>query len=133
MEDTPEQRFDRAAAEAQFVARRVRRLLEEKYPVRGADGSMRPVEPEDIVILMRSPASRMAVFSAALEREGIPCDGGESEDFFAAMEIAVVLSLLEVVDNPRQDVPLIAVLRSPLVGMSADRLAAIRAVQQEGA
>ena len=132
VEDTPEQRFDRAAAEAQFVARRVRRLLEEKYPVRGADGSMRPVEPEDIVILMRSPASRMAVFSAALEREGIPCDGGESEDFFAAMEIAVVLSLLEVVDNPRQDVPLIAVLRSPLVGMSADRLAAIRAVQQEG-
>ena len=84
------------------------------------------------MILMRSPASRMAVFSAALEREGIPCDGGESEDFFAAMEIAVVLSLLEVVDNPRQDVPLIAVLRSPLVGMSADRLAAIRAVQQEG-
>ena len=41
----------------------------------------------------------------------VPCDGGESEDFFAAMEIAVVLSLLEVVDNPRQDVPLIAVLR----------------------
>ena len=132
VEDTPEQRFDRAAAEAQFVARRVRRLLEEKYPVRGADGSMRPVEPEDIVILMRSPASRMAVFSAALEREGIPCDGGESEDFFAAMEIAVVLSLLEVVDNPRQDVPLIAVLRSPLVGMSADRLAEIRALQPEG-
>ena len=44
----------------------------------------------------------------------------------------MVLSLLEVVDNPRQDVPLIAVLRSPLVGMSADRLAEIQAVQREG-
>lgn len=132
VEDTPEQRFDRAEAEARFTARRIRRLLDGKFPVRGADGALRPVEPEDIVILMRSPASRLASFTAALEREGIPCDGGESDDFFSAMEVAVVLSLLEIIDNPRQDVPLIAVLRSPLVGMSADRLAEIRALQSEG-
>ncbi len=132
VEDTPEQRFDRAEAEARFTARRIRQLLDEGFPVRGGDGGLRPVEPEDIVILMRSPSARLAVFTAALEREGIPCDGGESEDFFSAMEIAVVLSLLEIVDNPRQDVPLIAVLRSPLVGMSADRLAEIRALQPEG-
>ena len=132
VEDTPEQRFDRAEAEARFTARRIRQLLDGDFPVRGGDGELRPVEPEDIVILMRSPSARLAVFTAALEREGIPCDGGESEDFFSAMEIAVVLSLLEIVDNPRQDVPLIAVLRSPLVGMSADRLAEIRALQPEG-
>ncbi len=132
VEDTPEQRFDRAEAEARFTARRIRQLLDGGFPVRGGDGGLRPVEPEDIVILMRSPSARLAVFTAALEREGIPCDGGESEDFFSAMEIAVVLSLLEIVDNPRQDVPLIAVLRSPLVGMSADRLAEIRALQPEG-
>ena len=132
IEDTPEERFDRAETEARFVARRIRQLLEEKFPVRGADGQLRPVEPEDIVILMRSPSTRLTTFAAALEREGIPCDGGESDDFFSAMEVAVLLSLLEVVDNPRQDVPLIAVLRSPLVGMSADRLAQIRALQPEG-
>ena len=132
VEDTSEQRFDRAEAEARFVARRIRRLLDEKFPVRGADGQLRPVEPEDIVVLMRSPSARLAGLTAALEREGIPCDGGESDDFFSAMEVAVVLSLLEIVDNPRQDVPLIAVLRSPLVGMSADRLAEIRALQPEG-
>ena len=132
VEDTPEQRFDRAEAEARFTARRIRQLLDGGFPVRGGDGELRPVEPEDIVILMRSPSARLAVFTAALEREGIPCDGGESEDFFSAMEIAVVLSLLEIVDNPRQDVPLIAVLRSPLVGMSANRLAEIRALQPEG-
>ena len=132
VEDTPEQRFDRAEAEARFTARRIRQLLDGGFPIRGGDGELRPVEPEDIVILMRSPSARLAVFTAALEWEGIPCDGGESEDFFSAMEIAVVLSLLEIVDNPRQDVPLIAVLRSPLVGMSADRLAEIRALQPEG-
>lgn len=132
VEDTPEQRFDRAEAEARFVAKRIRCMLDEGFTVRGEDGTMRPAAPEDIVILMRSPSARQTVFAAALAREGIPCDGGESEDFFSAMEVAVVLSLLEVVDNPRQDVPLIAVLRSPLVGMSADRLAEIRAVQREG-
>ena len=132
VEDTEEESFDRTEAEAQFVARRIRALLDEGFPVQGEDGRMRPVTPEDIVILMRSPGSRLASFCGALEREGIPCDGGESEDFFAAMEVAVMLSLLEVVDNPRQDVPLISVLRSPLVGMSPDRLARIRALQPDG-
>ena len=131
VEDTPEQRFDRAEAEARFVAKRIRRMLDEGFTVRGEDGTMRPAAPEDIVILMRSPSARQTVFAAALAREGIPCDGGESEDFFSAMEVAVVLSLLEVVDNPRQDVPLIAVLRSPLVGMSADRLAEVLSDLQE--
>ena len=93
---------------------------------------MRPVRPEDIVILMRSPRSRMQTFTRALAREGIPCGSGESEDFFSAMEIAVTVSLLEIVDNPRQDVPLIGVLRSPLVGLSPNQLAAIRAVLPEG-
>ena len=132
VEDTEEERFDRAQAEARFVARRIRALLNEGFPVQGENGQLRPVTPEDIVILMRSPSSRLSAFCAALERENIPCDGGESEDFFAAMEVAVLLSLLEVVDNPRQDVPLIAVLRSPLVGMTPDRLAQIRALQPDG-
>ena len=132
VEDTDEERFDRVEAEARFVARRIRALLNEGFPVQGENGQLRPVTPEDIVILMRSPSSRLSAFCAALERENIPCDGGESEDFFAAMEVAVLLSLLEVVDNPRQDVPLIAVLRSPLVGMTPNRLAQIRALQPDG-
>ncbi|MFU2434036.1 MAG: 3'-5' exonuclease, partial [Clostridiales bacterium] len=54
------------------------------------------------------------------------------EDFFASMEIAVLFALLQVIDNPRQDVPLIAVLRSPLFGFTPDELAAIRARQRTG-
>ena len=126
VEDTPDQALDR------FTARRIRQLLDEKFPVQAGEGAMRPVRPEDIVILMRSPRSRMQTFTRALAREGIPCGSGESEDFFSAMEIAVTVSLLEIVDNPRQDVPLIGVLRSPLVGLSPNQLAAIRAVLPEG-
>ena len=75
------------------------------------------------MILMRSPGSRSAAFAAALAERDIPCSFQESGDFFHTMEISVMLSLLEIVDNPRQDVPLISVLRSPLFGFTADRLA----------
>lgn len=129
--DTEEERFDRAAVEARFVAERIRRMLDEGYAVSGGDG-LRRCTPEDFVILMRSPRSRLKAFTAALAARNIPCAADESSDFFATVEIAVVWSLLQVIDNPRQDVPLISVLRSPLFGFTPDRLAAIRALQKDG-
>ena len=113
-------------AEARFIAERVRRLLDEAYPVTEEDGTLRPCRPEDIVILMRSPGSRLAAFAQALAERDVPCSFEESEDFFETMEVSVMVALLSLVDNPRQDVPLIAVLRSPLFGFTADRLAEIR-------
>ena len=113
-------------AEARFVAERIRRLLDEGCPVTDGDGSLRPCRPEDIVILMRSPGSRTAVFAAALAERDIPCSFEERGDFFHTMELSGMTALLELVDNPRQDVPLIAVLRSPVFGFSPDRLAEIR-------
>ena len=129
--DTEEEHFDRGMVEARFVAGRIRRMLDEGYRVNGGDG-LRRCTPEDFVILMRSPRSRLRAFTAALAEQNIPCAADESSDFFAAVEIAVVWSLLQVIDNPRQDVPLISVLRSPLFGFSPDRLAAIRALQKDG-
>ena len=113
-------------AEARFVAQRIRQLLDEGYPVTDGDGTLRPCRPEDIVILMRSPGSRTAAFSEALAERDIPCSFEESGDFFHTMEISVMLALLELVDNPRQDVPLISVLRSPVFGFTPDRLAEMR-------
>ena len=130
--DTEEERFDRAAVEARFVAARIRRMLDEGYPVMGGDGAMRRCTPEDFVILMRSPRSRLKAFTAALSAQNIPCAADESSDFFSTVEIAVVYSLLQIIDNPRQDVPLISVLRSPLFGFTPDRLAAIRALRKDG-
>ena len=129
--DTEDEHFDRGMVEARFVAGRIRRMLDEGYRVNGGDG-LRPCTPEDFVILMRSPRSRLKAFTAALAEKNIPCAADESSDFFAAVEIAVVWSLLQVIDNPRQDVPLISVLRSPLFGFSPDHLAAIRALQKDG-
>ncbi len=119
-------------AEARFVAKRIDELLREGYPVTAEDGSLRPCRPEDIVILMRNPKSRTEIFSAALAERNIPCSFEESGDFFHTMEISVMLALLELVDNPRQDVPLISVLRSPIFGFTPDRLAEIRGKTRKG-
>ena len=93
---------------------------------------MRPVREEDIVILMRSPSTRLADYRRALEARLLRCDADAGGDFFAATEIAVLFALLQIIDNPRQDVPLLSVLRSPLFGFTADELAAIRAGKKTG-
>ena len=122
----------RLTAEARFVARRIRDLLDEGYPVTEKNGTLRPCRPEDIVILMRAPGSRSAAYAAAMAELGIPCAAEDNEDFFETMEISTVLSMLRIIDNPRQDVPLIAVLRSPVFAFSPDRLAQIRGKTPDG-
>ncbi len=122
-----------ALLEARFAAARIAALLEEGYPVTDEEtGELRPCRAEDIVVLMRSPGPRLRHYAGALAERGIPCATEEDEDFFSSMEVAAVLSLLEILDNPRQDVPLIAVLRSPLVGFTMDRLAMIRGGHPSG-
>ncbi len=113
--------------EARFAAQRIRELLDEGFPVSDGEGGLRPVRPEDIVILLRSPGSVLHYYAGALGEQDIPWSADGAGDFFAATEIQVALSLLRIVDNPRQDVALIAVLRSAVYGFSADRLARIRA------
>lgn len=125
--------LSRPLAEARFVAERIRALLDEGFPVTDGDtNALRPCRPEDIVVLMRSPGPRLRHYTRALAERGIPCSTQENEDFFSTMEVAVVYALLQVLDNPRQDVPLIAVLRSPIFGFTPDRLAVIRGEHPTG-
>ena len=130
---TGEQRVRASEAEAAFVADYISNMLTSEFPIQDdKTKELRPVCEEDIVILMRSPSTRLLDYRRALEARGLHCAADAGEDFFASMEIAVLFALLQVIDNPRQDVPLIGVLRSPLVGLSPNQLAAIRAVLPEG-
>ena len=117
----------RDLSEARFAAWRIQKLLKDGFPVSDGEGGLRPVRTGDIVILLRSPGAVLHHYARALGERGIPWEAEGGGDFFAAVEIGVALALLEVIDNPRQDVPLIAALRSPVYGFSADRLALIRA------
>ena len=120
-------------AEAAFVADYIRSLLDGGFTVTDeVTRQPRSVREEDIVILMRSPRARLTDYRKALEARRIGFSAEAPDDLLASVEVAAVFSLLEVLDNPRQDVPLIAVLRSPLFGFSADRLALLRAAHREG-
>ena len=111
--------------EPALVAERIARLLDGSHFVRDKEG-LRPIRPEDIAILLRSPGSVGGYFRSALEARGIRCSAGGGEDLLQTEEIAVLRSLLRTVYNPRQDIPLIAALASPLFGFTADDLAVFR-------
>ncbi len=123
---------DKNLIEARFVARRMARMLREGFPVADGAGGKRPVRPEDMVILLRSPGPVLRHYTRALAEAGIPVETEGGGDIFETTEGSVALSLLQIIDNPRQDVPLLSVLRSPVFGFTPDRLAQIRAGKREG-
>ena len=117
---------DKNLLEARFAARRVRELLDAPLMVEEGE-ELRPLRPDDVMILLRSPGPVLHHYLQALNEEGIPWTADGGEDFFETTEVNVALAILQIVDNPRQDVPLIAALRSPVYGFSGDKLALLRA------
>lgn len=122
---------DTYGEEAAYVAGRIREMLDAGTTVRDGD-TLRPVVPGDIVILLRSPGSAGGYFQRALEAQGIRCSTGGGTDLLQTQEIGTFHSLLQTVMNPRQDIPLISVLASPVFGFSAEDLAQIRGKQKKG-
>ena len=122
---------DTYGQEAAFVADRIAELLDGTHFVRGKEG-LRPIEAEDIAILLRSPGSVGQHYQDALSARGIRSAFGGGRDLLQTGEIGVLRALLQVLSNPRQDIPLIAVLASPVFGFSADDLARIRARKKHG-
>ena len=121
-EETP----DKAAAEAELVARQIRRLVDSGAAVMDGDAA-RPIRYGDIAVLLRSVNTVGGVYRRELARHGIPVGSGQGGSFYSSVEVSALLSMLAVVDNPHQDIPLIAVLRSPAFGFEADELSRIRA------
>ena len=117
-----EDKVNKDLVQARLVARRMKELLASGLPI-----GDRPLRPDDMVILLRSPGSTLRWYAAALDEAGIPWSAEGGREFFGTTEISVAISLLQVVDNPRQDVPLLSVLRSPVFAFSPDRLAQLRA------
>ncbi|MDU5141452.1 MAG: helicase-exonuclease AddAB subunit AddA [Paenibacillus dendritiformis] len=123
--------LETARLEARAIASRIRRMTgdegEPAYLVYDKDQKrMRPVTYRDMVILLRATQAWAPLMMEELRREGIPAYAEFSTGYFTATEVEIVLSLLRVIDNPQQDIPLAAVLRSPIVGLKEEELARIR-------
>ena len=128
-EETTGEAEDLTAVEREgvIVAQKIQELKQKNLHVFDpAKGGYRPLAYRDIVILLRSTANRADKLAEILARFQIPAYAELESGYFAATEVAVMLSLLRVVDNPQQDIDLAAVLRSPFVGCSVEELATIR-------
>ncbi len=119
------------AEEAAFVAQRIQEMLKEGTMIRGSEG-MRPVASEDIVILLRSPGSMGSEFRRALEARGIRCNTGGTKNLMETEEIGTLRSILQIIVNPKQDIPLVSALASPAFGFTADDLASLRSQHRAG-
>ncbi len=116
---------ERTQIEARYVAAQIRRLLESGLTVTAREGQ-RPIAPGDICVLLRSPKGRMQTYTDALTKAGVPSWADNQSGFLTTDEVSAVVALLQAVDNPLRDLPLVQALLSPLFGFSADRIAAIR-------
>ena len=120
--------------EALVIAKRIKELMADGFQVscKGEDGrEQRPLKYNDIVILMRGVKGHADKYIATLKDKGIPAYVAEETGFFDREEIDTVLSMLNVIDNPFNDIPLAAVLHSAMFNFSSERLAQIRATNPE--
>ncbi len=115
--------LDAAQLEARVMAKEIRELI------RANRGD---IQYRDIVILLRATNQWAHTIIEEFKQAGIPAHAELSTGYFTAVEVSVMMSLLQVIDNPYQDIPLAAVLRSPIVGLSGEQLAQIRLCEQGG-
>lgn len=133
-----EEDIDSIGLEARIVARRIKELLNPEsntgkiFKVLDKEtGEYRSLKYKDIVILLRATRNWSEIFLEEIGSEGIPVYADTGTGYFETIEIRTMMSLLKVIDNPMQDVPMISVLRSPLVSFSAEELGDIRLLDKE--
>ena len=124
-EDTEEENLGKKQLEARMVADRIHKLKKTLQITDKATGTLRPVRNSDIVILFRSLSGWGNEFATVLEDCGIPAHVSTSTGYFSAVEVQTVLSFLKILDNPYQDIPMAAVLKSPIGGLDNEELAEI--------
>ncbi|WP_094603046.1 ATP-dependent helicase/nuclease subunit A [Sporomusa silvacetica DSM 10669] len=129
----PEEELSAFEQEAVLIARRIQELINSGCLAFDKQaGGYRPLLYRDIVILLRSVRGKAQALQDRLRQNGIPCYAELDSGYFSETEISIMLALLQVIDNPHQDIPMAAVLRSPLVGLTGDELAEIRLCLAQG-
>lgn len=117
---------DKLSGEIWMVGMRIRQMLDNQEEIYDPDDEqMRPIKPSDIVLLERNKDANSKIISQ-FDRLNIPVMVHDSKNFFKATEVRTIVSLLKIIDNPLQDIPLVAVLRSPIVGLTEPEMAFLK-------
>ncbi|MDR1706044.1 MAG: helicase-exonuclease AddAB subunit AddA [Clostridiales bacterium] len=126
------QELSNAELEAAAAAARIKALVDgpEAFMIT-ADNGTRPARYRDIAVILRSPRSVAEAYVKVFREYGVPAASDVASGYFDTAEVLTALSFLRIIDNPRQDIPLAAVLYSQAYGLTAADLLMIRAAQQD--
>ncbi len=125
--ETAEERLEDIQVEARFVANKIKSLIESHFQVFDKKiNGFRDIQYKDIVILLRSTKVNAPIFEEEMINLGMPVFSESSQEYLDSIEIQTIMSLLKIIDNPIQDIPLVTVLRSPIGNFTDDELVEIR-------
>lgn len=104
--------------EARFVAKKIKELLDSKYQVIDKKRGKRNIECRDIAVLLRSANTVAPIYEKEISELGINVYSDSSDGYLQSVEIDTIMSVLKIIDNPMQDIPLVTVLRSAIGNFS---------------
>lgn len=129
-EDEAAELIEKNLLEARFVAKKIKELLDSNYQVYDRQLGYRKATYKDIVILLRATSNISQIYEKELLEQAIPVYSDTSSDYLESIEIETIVSLLKIIDNPMQDIPLVTVLRSFIGGFTDNELVEIRLVDK---
>ena len=118
-EETEKEIVNNAVLEARLLCKKIKELKEQGFTYR------------EMAVLMRSPSNVAPVYEKEMIEQNIPVFTDTSSEYLESIEIDTIISLLKIIDNPLQDIPLITVLRSPICGFTDNELIEIRLLNRE--
>ncbi len=122
-----QERIEDIELEARFVANKIREIVQNKYQIWDAKkDKYRDIKYKDIVVLLRSTSNIAPIFEQEIIRLDMPVFSDSSQEYLDSIEIQTIMSLLKIIDNPMQDIPLVTVLRSNIGKFTDDELVEIR-------
>ena len=125
-DESTEEKIENIVLEAKFVAKKIKQLFKDNYMVCDKNGSFRKLKYKDIVILLRATANSAQIFEKEISNLGIPVFSDSSCEYLESIEIQTIMSLLKIIDNPINDIPLVTVLRSMIGSFTDNELIKIR-------
>ena len=124
--DAEQERVEDVVLEARFVAKKIKELIDSKYQVIDKKEGKRNIRYKDIAILLRSITGIANVYEKEISMLGIPVYSDSSGEYLQSIEIETIMSLLRIINNPMQDIPLVTVMRSPIGNFTDNELIEIR-------
>lgn len=117
--------------QARYIAKTIKEMIDGGFTVKDGDGE-RKASYGDFSVLLRSSKGRSNIYADAFRKMGVPSFTEPTGSFLSSVEISLALNILRIIDNPKQDIPLLSVMMSPLFAFTVDEIAEYRIESRKG-